>query len=109
MGQLKTFNVTEKYDEILPFLESKKNQSGFICELILNEMRGERVQQSMSELNEELLKSSASLIKEEIRKGIREEIREEIRIEIRSEFKDFKREFFENFTIQTEDTCNNDF
>lgn len=97
MGQLKTFNVTEKYDEILPFLDSKKNQSGFICELILNEMRGERIQQSMSELNEELLKSSASLIKEEIR------------IEIRSEFKDFKREFFENFTIQTEDTCNNDF
>ena len=89
---LKTFNVVEKYEEILPFLETKKNPSSFICELILEKMREEQLE----DLHEKILKSSANVIQEELRRGIREEVREEIRIEIRSEFRDLKRELSEN-------------
>lgn len=93
---LKTFNVVEKYEEILPFLETKKNQSSFICELILKEMREEQIEVSMEDLNQKILDASTSVIQEEIRKGIRNEIREEIRLEIRSEFRDLKRGLFED-------------
>lgn len=100
---LKTFNVVEKYEEILPFLETKKNQSSFICELILKEMRDERIALNMQELNQQILESAMTLIQEEIRKGIqkgiREEIREEIRVEIRSEFRDLKRDMDELMKI----------
>lgn len=37
---LKTFSVSEDYEPIiLPFLQSKKNQSSYICKLILNDMK----------------------------------------------------------------------
>ncbi len=104
-NMLKTFNVVEKYEDILPYLDSKKNQSSFICELILKEMKGEQV----TDLNEQLLSSSASLIQKEIRKNFREVLQEEIRLEIRSEFRDFKREFFESFTKIFEDAYNNNY
>ncbi len=116
---LKTFNVVEKYESILPFLESKKNQSSYICELILREMNEERISLNMEALNQQVMTSMTEAlvtiqekIQKEIRDGIRNEIREEVRSEIRtelrSELRDFKRQFFEDLKIEASENMRSD-
>lgn len=68
-----------------------KNQSSFICELIMKEMREGQSKVSREDLKQKILDSSASVIQEEIRN------------EIRTEFREFKCEFFENFIVYPED------
>ena len=105
---LKTFNVVEKYERILSFLETKKNQSSYICELILKDMQGEQLEANMEELKQsvstEITEGIVKLkdaIQTEIKRGFREEIREEIRSEIRSEvrgeMRDLRRFLTEQF------------
>lgn len=109
---LKTFNVVEKYEPILSFLDSKKNQSSYICELILKDMKGEQLEANMEELKQgvstEITEGIVKLkdaIQTEIKRGIREEIREEIRSEIRSEvrgeMRDLRRFLTEQFAEVT--------
>ena len=96
---LKTFNITDKYKDIIIFLETKKNQSSYICELILKDMQNETLYETLDthlgQLEEKLLLNHQKESKNGMRE-IREEVKLEIRSEVRNEFKDMKASFFED-------------
>lgn len=96
---LKTFNITDKYKDIIIFLETKKNQSSYICELILKDMQNETLYETLDthlgQLEEKLLVNHQKESKNGMRE-IREEVKLEIRSEVRSEFKDMKESFLED-------------
>lgn len=92
---LKTFNVVEKYEVLLPFLESKKNQSSFICETLLREMNNEQVKLDIKDLKDSLIEDLRDEIRAEIRNEFRNELRQEIRSELRSERVELKELFKE--------------
>ncbi len=61
---LKTFNINEHYeDKIIPFLQSKGNQSKYICDLILADMNHENRQEEETDI----LALIKSIVQEEIR------------------------------------------
>lgn len=60
---LKTFNVTETYEEIIPFLDRKKNQSRYLCDLISREMKKEEFLAEQTERDKEIFKKIECLIK----------------------------------------------
>ena len=48
---LKTFNINEHYEsQVIPFLQSKGNQSKYICDLILADMNQENRQEEESDI-----------------------------------------------------------
>lgn len=89
---LKTFNVVDKYSEILGYLDSKKNQSSFICEIILKEMQGEQLEQDMDKIKNQLIEEVRAEVREVIRSELRTEHRTEHRID-RSELKQMLEEW----------------
>ena len=60
---LKTFNINEHYEEkVIPFLQSKGNQSKYICDLILADMNRE----SRHEEEADILELIKSIVQVEI-------------------------------------------
>lgn len=48
---LKTFNINEHYEsKVIPFLQSKGNQSKYICDLILADMNQENRQEEEADI-----------------------------------------------------------
>ena len=101
-SKLKGFNVSEKYNDILPYLETKKNQSSFICELILKEMYNENTDLNIKELQNNMVES----ITKETKKVIDENLRNVIIFEIRYWLNEYKGEIIQEVTKRVIDLLN---
>lgn len=101
-SRLKTYNVCEKYNDILPYLETKKNQSSFICELILKEMYNENTALNIKELQDNIVKS----VTEATTKVIDENLRNVVIFEIRYWLNEYKGEIIQEVIKQVMNLLN---
>ena len=86
---LKTFNINEHYEPtVIPYLQSKKNQSNYICNLIIADMEREAKkveEENIIDLIRAVVREENQRLKEEIN-NISKDV-DNIKVDLKSEFK----------------------
>ena len=86
---LKTFNINEHYEPtVIPYLQSKKNQSNYICNLIIADMEREAKkveEENIIDLIRAVVREENQRLKEEIN-NISKDV-DNIKVDLKTEFK----------------------
>lgn len=86
---LKTFNINEHYEPtVIPYLQSKKNQSNYICNLIIADMEREArkvEEENIIDLIKAVVRAENELLKSEIN-NISKDV-DNIKMDLKTEFK----------------------